>query len=71
MNRQNGGIQLPDDVIAQGYRETRPFHHEQVFYSRQHDFTGTEREFVAAGFGYEYYESDYRRFITSRQPPRA
>lgn len=64
--RDKGGIQLPDDVTAQGYRETRPFHHEQVFYSKQHGFMGTEREFVKAGLGYEYYESDFRRFVISQ-----
>lgn len=63
--RDKGGIQLPDDVVAQGYRETRPFHYEQVFYSATHQFIGTEREFIAAGLAYEYYESDFRRFIIS------
>lgn len=60
-----GGIQLPDDVIAQGYRETRPFHHEQVFYSRQHEFTGTEREFIKVGLAYEFYESNFKRYVIS------
>lgn len=47
-------IQLPNDAVAQGYKETRPFRHEQVFFSTKHNFTGTEREFVAAGIGYKY-----------------
>jgi hypothetical protein len=51
-------IQLPDDVVAVGYKEVRPYHHEQVFQSTSAGFTGTEREFVAAGHGYEYVDLD-------------
>lgn len=47
-------IQLPDDAVSVGYKEVRPFHHEQVFRSASAGFTGTEREFVAAGHGYAY-----------------
>lgn len=47
-------IQLPNDVIAQGYKQTAPFKFEQVFYSPSREFIGTEREFVAAGYGYRY-----------------
>ena len=65
-NTTKGGIQLPDDVIALGYSETRPFHFEQVFYSRSHDFKGTEREFVKAGLAYQFYESNYQRFVVTR-----
>lgn len=58
-----GGIQLPDDAVSAGYKQTRPFHYEQVFRSEAKRFTGTEREFVAAGFAYEYYENDFQRHV--------
>lgn len=51
-------FQLPDDVVAKGYREVRPFHHEQLFHSPSADFTGTESEFVKAGLGYSYVQID-------------
>lgn len=51
-------IQLPNDVVSVGYKEVRPFHHEQVFRSEEAGFTGTEEEFVKAGHGYRYVESD-------------
>jgi hypothetical protein len=51
-------FQLPDDVVAKGYVEIRPFHHKQVFYSRSVGFTGTEEQFVRAGFGYQYAQVD-------------
>lgn len=47
-------IQLPNDAVSVGYKQVRPFHHEQVFSSASTKFTGTEREFVAAGHGYAY-----------------
>lgn len=47
-------IQLPNDAVSVGYKEVRPFHHEQVFQSVSAGFTGTEREFVQAGHGYAY-----------------
>lgn len=46
--------QLPNDAVAVGYKETRPYHHEQVFQSESAGFTGTESEFVEDGHGYEY-----------------
>ena len=51
-------FQLPNDAQAVGYKQTKPFHHEQVFYSPSLGFTGTEREFVAAGHGYAYVQID-------------
>lgn len=63
-------IQLPDDVVGQGYRETRPFHHEQVFHSPSRNFTGTAEEFVTAGHAYAYIEIDkFRRRITRGSEP--
>lgn len=57
-------IQLPDDVIAQGYKETRPFHHAQIFFSPSLNFTGTEEEFIQAGHGYRYAQIDaYTRLV--------
>lgn len=47
-------IQLPDDAVAQGYKQTGPFEFEQVFASKSCDFTGTEKEFLAAGHAYAY-----------------
>lgn len=42
-------VELPGDAKEEGYRETRPFHHEQVFSSVSLNFTGTEKEFYYAG----------------------
>lgn len=50
-------FQLPNDAVAVGYKETKPYHHEQVFQSESAGFTGTEREFVEAGHGYEYVQT--------------
>lgn len=47
-------IQLPNDVTPAGYKEVKPFQHEQLFHSVSAKFTGTEREFVKAGHGYVY-----------------
>ena len=60
MTYRNGGIQLPDDVVNKGYKQTRPFHYEQVFYSEKHNFTGTEKEFIQHGleYGYRDWETD-------------
>lgn len=49
-------IALPDDARPAGYRETRPFHWEQVF--RTSDFFGTEEEFLKAGKAYAYRQID-------------
>lgn len=51
-------IQLPNDTVSVGYRETRPYHFEQVFSSAATRFTGTEREFLAAGHAYQYVQLD-------------
>jgi len=51
-------IQLPNDAIAVGYKEVRPYQHEQVFNSESAGFVGTEREFVQAGHGYAYVQLD-------------
>lgn len=51
-------IQLPVDVVSAGYKETRPLHYAQVFYSRACQFTGTEEEFLAAGHAYAYHQID-------------
>ena len=47
-------IQLPNDVVSCGYRKTGAFQFEQVFKSEKHNFTGTEKEFIREGIGYEY-----------------
>jgi hypothetical protein len=57
-------IQLPNDVQAAGYKQTRPFHHEQVFYSPSANFTGTEREFLQAGHAYAYIQLDTYARVT-------
>ena len=51
-------IQLPDDAISVGYKQARPFHFEQVFFSASLGFTGTEREFLEAGKAYAYIQLD-------------
>ena len=50
-------IQLPDDVILIGYKQTRPFHNEQVFHSVSADFIGTENEFLENGKAYSYIQT--------------
>jgi hypothetical protein len=51
-------IQMPDDAVQVSSRETRPYHREAVFKSERAGFTGTEREFLDAGHGYEYDQID-------------
>ncbi len=51
-------MQLPDDAVATGYRETSPCYFEQVFHSPSMNFTGTEDEFYAAGHAYFYIQRD-------------
>lgn len=65
-----GGIQLPNDVINKGYKETRPYHHEQVFYSPSLNFTGTEKEFIKAGHAYEFRAGRSGERIVKRNPSK-
>lgn len=51
-------IQLPNDVVSQGYRQIGRFEYAQVFHSPSHGFTGTEVEFCANGLGYKYRQID-------------
>lgn len=51
-------IQLPNDAQSSGYKQTRPYHFEQVFHSPSLNFKGTEREFLAAGHAYSYVQLD-------------
>jgi len=51
-------IQMPNDAKSVGYKEVRPFHHEQVFSSASAGFSGTELEFVQAGHAYQYVQID-------------
>ena len=48
---------LPNDAVSIGYREVRPYQTEQVFKSESAQFSGPEREFIAAGHGYAYVQS--------------
>ena len=50
-------IQLPDDVQAHGFKLVRPYCFEQVFFSPSKGFTGTDQEFLAAGFAYAYVQT--------------
>lgn len=59
-------IQLPNDVVSVGYKQTRPYHFEQVFRSQSKDFTGTELEFVKAGHAYQYIQLDKHTRIERR-----
>lgn len=60
-------VQLPNDVVSQGYKVVRPFHHEQVFHSPSIGFTGTERQFVEAGHAYAYRQTDvYTRCVVPK-----
>jgi hypothetical protein len=55
-------VQLPNDVVSVGYRQTSAFKYEQVFNSPSLQFTGTEFEFLKAGHAYKYVQtSDYTR----------
>jgi hypothetical protein len=56
--------QLPDDVESIGYKEVSPFQYEQVFSSKSKNFTGTEKEFVNAGYAYRYQQiTKHRRLV--------
>lgn len=63
----NALIQLPNDAVSVGYRQTRPFHHEQIFRSESAGFTGTEREFFEAGRAYAYVQLDRHTRLTLNQ----
>lgn len=63
----NALIQLPNDAVSVGYRQTRPFHHEQIFRSESAGFTGTEREFFEAGRAYAYVQLDRYTRLTLNQ----
>jgi hypothetical protein len=55
-------IQLPNDVVSVGYKQTKPFHYEQVFFSQSKNFTGTEYEFLANNLAYAYQQlNDFTR----------
>jgi hypothetical protein len=57
-------IQLPDDAVAQGHKETSPCYFERVFHSPSRNFTGTEDEFYEAGFAYYYGQrGEWRRIF--------
>jgi len=61
-------VQLPKDAESMGYKKspTNRFEFNQVFHSEEHNFTGTERDFVAAGLAHEYIELDkFRRLIVN------
>ena len=51
-------IQLPDDVKEMGYIKTGSYQFSQIYQSKKHNFTGTEKEFLKAGIGYEYISID-------------
>jgi len=50
-------IQLPDDAVSVGYKQTNQFKYEQVFCSQSNNFTGTELQFLKAGLAYEYFQA--------------
>jgi len=57
-------IQLPDDARPVSYQrsKTNAFEFDQVWHSKEKDFTGTESDFLAAGHGYKYIQVDtFRR----------
>lgn len=59
-----GKVQLPDDVVSMGYRKIGRFRHEQVWYSKEHDFTGTDQDFIDKGYAYRYQDlGDYKRIV--------
>ena len=61
-------IQLPFDVVAVGYKESRPYCWEQVFWSEFAQFKGTEREFLSEGYAYSYSDAEpHRRMILRDQ----
>lgn len=66
----NALIQLPNDAVSVGYKQVRPFHHEQVFRSDSAGFTGTEREFLEAGRAYAYIQLGRYTRLTFNQATR-
>ena len=59
-----GRIQLPDDVISKGYKQTGRFEFQQVFYSPSLNFLGTEQEFINNGYAYKYIQIESSKRIT-------
>jgi hypothetical protein len=51
-------MQLPNDAVPKGWKETRPCYYEKVFFSPSRNFTGTEDEFYEAGHSYYYWETN-------------
>ena len=47
-------IQLPDDVKIISQRMMPNYQIETVYWSNSCNFTGTEQDFVADGYGYKY-----------------
>lgn len=57
-------IQLPDDAVSRGYVNTKPYQFEQIFYSKSKNFKGTGKEFIKAGYAYEYIQiNNHKRLI--------
>ena len=50
--------QLPNDSVSAGCKQIGAFEWAQVFFSPSAGFTGTESEFVAAGYAYRYIQID-------------
>lgn len=49
-------VQLPNGIRPVRYQRspTNPYQWDQVWHSEELGFTGTEAEFLAAGYGYKY-----------------
>lgn len=57
-----GKVQLPDDIVSMGYKMVSQFRYEQVWYSKEHDFTGTDQDFIDKGYAYRYQDlGDFKR----------
>lgn len=64
---QTGKVQLPHDVVSKGYKKVGRFRHEQVWHSKEHDFTGTDQDFIDKGYAYRYQDlGDYKRIAVNQ-----
>ena len=59
-------IQLPDDVKLVSQRMMPNYQIETLYHSASCNFTGTERDFVAAGHGYKYIQiNKFERWLVA------
>ena len=60
-------ISLPNDVKKVSESLMRNYQVKTIWFSKVHNFTGTEEDFVKNGYAYRYVEyGDFRRLVTEQ-----